>query len=269
MQQSNAGAAEVLRRHSCGSCTDVSGFGVAGHLAEMVHASGVRNISPCLCTLPSFPTSAGRKRDQALLSSQTPQADLQCASIVSPTSHLHASALAYISLRHESWLPVGCRCKPHWTSAPCPSSRAQGRVLEQASSAHCIRRTCRLRERSQTRRMQQPTRCGRCSLIRRQVRNCGQIMWNTGLGLWKSHGIEMHCRRHACVCDMWYNAALQGVACSRASRHQKRTTVSNHCRPLATARLLSLVTLQSLALMRLPPGYALAMYHPNRARRHD
>lgn len=45
MQQSNGGAADIVRRHGASACTDVSGFGLLGHLAEMTRASGVRKKS--------------------------------------------------------------------------------------------------------------------------------------------------------------------------------------------------------------------------------
>ena len=41
MDTSNASAVGVLRDHGVGGCTDVSGFGLAGHLAEMTRASNV------------------------------------------------------------------------------------------------------------------------------------------------------------------------------------------------------------------------------------
>lgn len=43
MLQSNGEAAEILRAHGARSCTDVTGFGVAGHLAEMLRASPLRH----------------------------------------------------------------------------------------------------------------------------------------------------------------------------------------------------------------------------------
>jgi selenide,water dikinase len=41
MDHSNAAALDVLRRHDVSALTDVSGFGLAGHLGEMMRASGV------------------------------------------------------------------------------------------------------------------------------------------------------------------------------------------------------------------------------------
>ena len=43
MQQSSAAAADVLRAHGATACTDVTGFGLLGHLAEMTRASVVQD----------------------------------------------------------------------------------------------------------------------------------------------------------------------------------------------------------------------------------
>jgi selenide,water dikinase len=41
MTHLNASAAEAAQRHEARACTDVTGFGLLGHLAEIAHASGV------------------------------------------------------------------------------------------------------------------------------------------------------------------------------------------------------------------------------------
>ena len=46
MTQSNGPAVPVLRTHGATACTDVTGFGLLGHLAEMARASKVR-LSVC------------------------------------------------------------------------------------------------------------------------------------------------------------------------------------------------------------------------------
>ena len=53
MGRTNAAAATVLRGFSVAACTDVTGFGLAGHLMEMLRASGVAAVlRPGLPALP-------------------------------------------------------------------------------------------------------------------------------------------------------------------------------------------------------------------------
>ena len=44
MRRTNAEAARVLRAHGVRACTDVTGFGLAGHLLEMLRASAVAAV---------------------------------------------------------------------------------------------------------------------------------------------------------------------------------------------------------------------------------
>merc|ERR1719291_488523 len=42
MSHSNAQSADCLQKHGCNACTDVTGFGLIGHLLEMARASSVK-----------------------------------------------------------------------------------------------------------------------------------------------------------------------------------------------------------------------------------
>ncbi len=54
MRRSNAAAARILAMHGVSACTDVTGFGLAGHLTEMLRASGVSAVIDLDC-VPLLP----------------------------------------------------------------------------------------------------------------------------------------------------------------------------------------------------------------------
>ena len=61
MDQSNADAVQVLREHDVHGCTDVSGFGLAGHLSEMTRASHLG--AALTATVPLLPGASALVAD--------------------------------------------------------------------------------------------------------------------------------------------------------------------------------------------------------------
>ena len=54
MRQTSSAAAEALLQAGAHACTDVTGFGLAGHLAEMIRASGAVSVDLHLDALPAL-----------------------------------------------------------------------------------------------------------------------------------------------------------------------------------------------------------------------
>jgi selenide,water dikinase len=71
MLQSNRAAADILRRHGVHAATDVTGFGLLGHLVEMVRASDV-DVTLVLCAIP-FLDGAEETVREGIVSSLQPQ----------------------------------------------------------------------------------------------------------------------------------------------------------------------------------------------------
>ena len=71
MSTSNRAAAEILRRHGASALTDVTGFGLLGHLLEMLRASGV-GAEIHLDAVPAYDGSLALI-EQGILSSLQPQ----------------------------------------------------------------------------------------------------------------------------------------------------------------------------------------------------
>lgn len=80
MLQSNRVAAEIFQAHGATACTDVTGFGLLGHLLEMVEAAGV-NLVLDLTKLPVL-DGARETLSQGIVSSLQPQ-NLQAAQALS------------------------------------------------------------------------------------------------------------------------------------------------------------------------------------------
>jgi len=84
MQQSQAELVQILRAHGCRACTDITGFGLLGHLGEMVAAAG-----------PGI-TSAGVELDSAGIPALAGCLELLAQGHASTLAPSNASALALL-----------------------------------------------------------------------------------------------------------------------------------------------------------------------------
>ncbi|MES3006874.1 MAG: selenide, water dikinase SelD [Pseudomonadota bacterium] len=89
MQQSNQLAAQALVRHAATACTDITGFGLLGHLREMIEPEGAR-VSLSLSALPVL-DGALTCIERGLLSSLHPDNALH-GNVIVDTSRFAASS---------------------------------------------------------------------------------------------------------------------------------------------------------------------------------
>lgn len=61
MQQSSAEAGRLLQQHGATACTDVTGFGLMGHLVEMTRPSQVDYIASCINATETKKSNLRRK----------------------------------------------------------------------------------------------------------------------------------------------------------------------------------------------------------------
>jgi AIR synthase related protein, C-terminal domain len=149
MQQGSAEAAACLRRHGATGCTDVTGFGLVGHLAEMTRASQARTTVHC----------CNRSAERAFERAPCGQADVHRGLV---------KAARTTQQRPGMWGACRSRRRCAWT--PCRRCRVRRRCWRQASPAPWRRPTPRLR-RLPSATLQRPrsTPAGRCCWTRRQV----------------------------------------------------------------------------------------------------
>lgn len=85
MEQSNQAAGEIFARHRATACTDVTGFGLAGHLLEMLKASHCSAV----VTLENLPVleGAGYCMNQLNIQSTLHEANVASCPEVSPVNH--------------------------------------------------------------------------------------------------------------------------------------------------------------------------------------
>lgn len=149
MQQGSAEAAGCLRRHGATGCTDVTGFGLLGHLAEMTRASQARTIMHC----------CSRFAGHALERAPCRQADVHQRLV---------KAACTLQQRPGMWGACRSRRRCAWT--PCRRCQVRRRCWRKASPAPWRPPTPRPR-RLPCATLQQPgsTPAGRCCWTRRQV----------------------------------------------------------------------------------------------------
>ena len=108
MCKSNRNAALCLRDHGCKSCTDVTGFGVLGHLVEMVNASEAVSVRLDLDKVP-FLNGAIECVEKKIFSSLQPQ-NIRLRRAIDTDSQRTASKFPEYSLLFDPQTAGGLLC---------------------------------------------------------------------------------------------------------------------------------------------------------------
>ena len=108
MCKSNRNAALCLRDHGCKSCTDVTGFGVLGHLVEMVNASTNVSVKIYLDKVP-FLDGAIECVENKIFSSLQPQ-NIRLRRAIDTNSQRVASKFPQYSLLFDPQTAGGLLC---------------------------------------------------------------------------------------------------------------------------------------------------------------
>jgi selenide, water dikinase len=106
MRGSNRAAAAILPAHRSSACTDVSGFGLAGHLTEMVQASGV-TASLVLDAVPLYEGAAALAA-QGIGSSLLPE-NLKLGAASRPTERIAGDSICCSTRRPRADCSPACR----------------------------------------------------------------------------------------------------------------------------------------------------------------
>jgi len=138
MEQGQAALVELLARHGCRSCTDITGFGLLGHLGEMVEAS--RTAFPGLSVtldghaLPALP-GALELLEQGFASSLTP-ANAAALALLGKTIGLQTSGSAGSQAALEALLIDPQTCGPLLAALPAEAAAAAVEDLHQLGFPH-------------------------------------------------------------------------------------------------------------------------------------
>ena len=121
MQQSQAPLVELLAAHGCQACTDVTGFGLLGHLGEMLAAHQRVELDPA--AIPALP-GALAVLEQGLASSLAP-ANARALALLAPAGPVAVTATS-TAAEQQLWIDPQT-CGP--LLAALPADRAAAALL--------------------------------------------------------------------------------------------------------------------------------------------